>query len=54
MSTNPSHDQSAVNRIFITRVPENYFLQDMSQYVPDTRDLKNIIKRPGVSKRIQL
>jgi hypothetical protein len=38
-----SHDQSAVDRIFITRVPENYFLQDISQYAPDTRDLKNMI-----------
>src|SRR5687767_11851771 len=38
-----SHDQSAVDRIFITSVPENYFLQNMSQYAPDTRDLKNMI-----------
>jgi hypothetical protein len=38
-----SHDQSAVDRIFKTRVPEDYFLQDISQYAPDTRDLKNMI-----------
>ena len=38
-----SHDQSAVDRIFITRVPEDYFLQDISQYAPDTRDIKNMI-----------
>ena len=38
-----SHDQSAVDRIFVTRVPEDYFLQNISQYAPDTRDLKNMI-----------
>ncbi len=38
-----SHDQSAVDRIFVTRVPEDYFLQDITQFAPDTRDLKNMI-----------
>jgi hypothetical protein len=38
-----SHDQSAVDRIFVTSVPEDYFLQDISPYAPDTRSFKNMI-----------
>jgi len=38
-----SHDQSAVDRVFKTSVPEDYFLRDLSPYAPDTRDLKNMI-----------
>jgi hypothetical protein len=38
-----SHDQSAVDRVFVSSVPDDYFLQDLSQYAPSTRDLKNMI-----------
>jgi len=37
-----SHDQSAVDRVFKTDIPEDYFLRTMDQY-SGTRDLKNMI-----------
>jgi hypothetical protein len=38
-----SHDQTAVDRLFQTSVPDDYFLQDVTPYAPDTRDMKNMI-----------
>ncbi len=38
-----SHDQSAVDRVFVTSVPEDFFVQDVTRFAPDTRDMKNMI-----------
>jgi hypothetical protein len=38
-----SHNQSAVDRINETSVPEDYFLKTLSQFGGDTRDLRNMV-----------
>jgi hypothetical protein len=38
-----SHDQSLVDLGFNSSVPSDYYLSDISEYSPDTRDLHNLI-----------